>query len=163
MASSSSSKRGKKVAQSARNASPSGWINDGDVRNNFMCWRKIKIVVPHKSLDLQLFRNKGFLFQEWITPQGLAEFVQIKGECYPDLVKVFYTNLKVIDGVIHSRIKDVNITIDDGVWLSFTGLKATGLLSHIRDSDANIWLTKKAIYKDCLRYPRRYKMNKLLD
>ncbi|KOM55609.1 hypothetical protein LR48_Vigan10g150100 [Vigna angularis] len=84
----------------------------------------------------------------------------MKGDCYPDLVEVFYTNLRVVNGVIHSRVKGFNITIDDNVWSHIAGLKAEGLDSHIRDSESNRWLTKRAIYVNCLRYPRRYTVDK---
>ncbi|KOM28597.1 hypothetical protein LR48_Vigan553s002600 [Vigna angularis] len=84
----------------------------------------------------------------------------MKGDCYPDLVEVFYTNLRVVNGVIHSRVKGVNITIDDNVWSHIAGLKAEGLDSHIRDSESNRWLTKRAIYVNCLRYPQRYTVDK---
>ncbi|KOM47635.1 hypothetical protein LR48_Vigan07g133900 [Vigna angularis] len=133
--SSSSSRRKEKVARVTRNANPS--------------------VVPHKYMDLQLFKKEGFLFQEWIAYQGLTDFVQMKGDCYPDLVEVFYTNLRVVNGVIHSRVKGVNIT----VWSNIAGLKAEGLDSHIRDSESNRWLTKRDIYINCLTYPRRYKVD----
>ncbi|KOM25718.1 hypothetical protein LR48_Vigan176s001400 [Vigna angularis] len=124
MASPSSSSRGKeKVAWVTRNASPSGWISDRDTRAKFLYWSHIKNVVPHKYLELQLFKNEGFLFQEWI--------VQMKGYYYPDLVKVFYTNLRVVNGVIHSRVKGVNITIDDNVWSDIAGLKAEVLKHHM--------------------------------
>ncbi|KOM48239.1 hypothetical protein LR48_Vigan07g194300 [Vigna angularis] len=114
--SSSSSRRKEKVARVTRNANPSGWISDEEIRGKFLFLRVIKYVVPHKYLDLQLFKKEGFLFQEWIAYQGLTDFVQMKGDCYPDLVEVFYTNLRVVNGVIHSRVKGVNITIDDNVW-----------------------------------------------
>ncbi|KOM43106.1 hypothetical protein LR48_Vigan05g071000 [Vigna angularis] len=84
----------------------------------------------------------------------------MKGHYYPDLVQVFYTNLRVVNGVIHSRVKGVNITIDDNVWSDIPGLKAEGLDSHIRDSESNKFLTKRAIYINCLRYPGRYRMDK---
>ncbi|KOM57558.1 hypothetical protein LR48_Vigan11g059100 [Vigna angularis] len=138
-----------------KECSLNGWISDDEVRNRFSCFRKLKSMVPHKSLDLQLLKNEGLLFQEWIAHQGLAKFVQIKGDCYLDLVEVFYTNLKVVDGVIHSRVKGVNIIIDDDVQLSFTGLKAEGYMSHVHDSEVNKWTNKMEIYKDCLRYPGR--------
>ncbi|KOM51872.1 hypothetical protein LR48_Vigan09g053100 [Vigna angularis] len=161
MASPSSSKRGKeKVAQITRNASPSGWISDRDTREKFLYWSHVKNVVPHKYLDLQLFKNEGFLFQEWIAYQGLTDFLQMKGHCYPDLVKVFYTNLRVVNGVIHSRVKSFNITIDDNVWSDIPGLKVQGLDSHIRDSESNRFLTKRVIYINCLRYPGRYMVDK---
>ncbi|KAG2404474.1 uncharacterized protein HKW66_Vig0113960 [Vigna angularis] len=90
------------------------------------------IVVPHKSLDLQLFRKEGLLFQDWIAHQGLAKLV-----------------------------KGVNIKIDDDVWLSFTGLKGEGYKSHVHDFHVNKWKKWKEIYKDCLRYPRGHRVNKL--
>ncbi|KOM55907.1 hypothetical protein LR48_Vigan10g179900 [Vigna angularis] len=156
MASPSSSSRGKeKVARITRKGSPSGWISDRDTRAKFLYWSHIKNVVPHKYLDLQLFKNEGLLFQEWIAYQGLTNFVQMKGHCYPDLVKVFYTNLRVVNGVIHLRVKGLHITIDDNVWSDIAGLKAEGLDSHIRDSESNKFLTKRAIYINCLRYPGR--------
>ncbi|KOM29423.1 hypothetical protein LR48_Vigan681s000400 [Vigna angularis] len=158
--SSSSSRRKKKVAQVTRNANPSGWISDEEIRGNFLFWRVIKYVVPHKYLDLQLFKKEGFLFQEWIAYIGLTDFVQMKGDCYQDLVEVFYTNLRVVNEVIHSRVNGVNITIDDNVWSHITGLKAEGLDSHIRDSESNRWLTKRAIYINYLRYPGRYRVDK---
>ncbi|KOM43425.1 hypothetical protein LR48_Vigan05g102900 [Vigna angularis] len=95
MASPSSSSRGKeKVARVTRNASPSEWISDRDMRAKFLYWKNIKY--------------------------------EMKGYCYPDLVEVFYTNLRVVNGVIHSRVKGVNITIDDNVWLDIVGLKVEG-------------------------------------
>ncbi|KOM43009.1 hypothetical protein LR48_Vigan05g061300 [Vigna angularis] len=87
------------------------------------------------------------------------------GDCYPDLVQVFYHNLKVVDGVICSRVKGVNIKIDDEIWLSFTGPKAEGFMSHERNSELNQWTNKQKIYKEYLRSPTRLKVYKpyLLD
>ncbi|KOM37521.1 hypothetical protein LR48_Vigan03g090300 [Vigna angularis] len=158
--SSSSSKRKEKVARVTRNAYPSGWISDDEIRGKFLFWRVIKYVVPHKYWTCNCSRKNGSFFQEWIAYQGLTDFVQMKGDCYLDLVEVFYTNLRVVNGVIHSRVKGVNITIDDNVWSHIIGLKAEGLDSHIRDSESKRWLTKRAIYVNCLRYPRRYTVDK---
>ncbi|KOM40597.1 hypothetical protein LR48_Vigan04g079500 [Vigna angularis] len=118
--SSSSSRRKEKVAQVTRNANPSGWISDDEIRGKFLFWRVIKYVVPRKYLDLQLFKKEGFLFQEWIAYQGLSDFVQMKGDCYPDLVEVFYTNLRVVNGVIHSRVK-VKLIAYVLTWLLLLG------------------------------------------
>ncbi|KOM31697.1 hypothetical protein LR48_Vigan01g125200 [Vigna angularis] len=64
---SSSSRRGKKVAHLLRNASPKGWISDDEERYKFGCYRKLFKVVPHKFLDVELFRREGFIFQEWLV------------------------------------------------------------------------------------------------
>ncbi|KOM49652.1 hypothetical protein LR48_Vigan08g047900 [Vigna angularis] len=91
--SSSSSRRKEKVGQVTRNANPSGWISDDEIRGKFLFWRVIKYVLPHKYLDLQLFKKEGFLFQEWIAYQELTDFVQMKGDCYPDLVEYLHDGL----------------------------------------------------------------------
>ncbi|KOM48092.1 hypothetical protein LR48_Vigan07g179600 [Vigna angularis] len=75
----------------------------------------------------------------------------MKGDCYSDLVEVFYNDLRVINCDVHSRIKGVDIIINDDVWLLLAGLKVEGCMSHVRDSLHNKWTTKKQIYKDSLR------------
>ncbi|KOM55919.1 hypothetical protein LR48_Vigan10g181100 [Vigna angularis] len=155
---SSSSRRGKKTTHLLRNASPNWWISDDEERYKFGCYRKFFKAVPHKFLDVELFRREGFIFQEWLVDVGLLKFVEMTGDCYPDLVQVFYHNLKVVDGVICSRVKCVDIKIDDEIWLSFTGLKAEGFMSHERNFEVNQWTNKKKIYKEYLRSPTRLKV-----
>ncbi|KOM26788.1 hypothetical protein LR48_Vigan317s000900 [Vigna angularis] len=92
MASSSSSKRSKKVARTARNTSPTGWISDDAAHNS---------------------------------------------DCYLELVEMFFNNLKVINGDIHSRVNGVEIIDIDDVWLLVTGLKAEGCMSHEQDFETN--------------------------
>ncbi|KOM49655.1 hypothetical protein LR48_Vigan08g048200 [Vigna angularis] len=79
-------------------------------------------------------KGEGFLFPEWLTHQGLAEFVQMKGDCYPELVEVFYNNLKVINGDIHLWVKGVDIIVNDDVWLLVAGIKAESYMSLMKDS-----------------------------
>ncbi|WVZ17293.1 hypothetical protein V8G54_010275 [Vigna mungo] len=133
-----------KAAQVARIASPNGWISDDEVRHRFSYFRKFRTV-------------------EWIAHQGLANFVQMKGDYYPDLVeeklafsvsKVKAVLFKLIEHVIPfvCQRKGINIIIDDDVWLSFIGLKVEGYKSHVHDSKVNNWTNKKEIYKDFLRY-----------
>ncbi|XP_052734081.1 hexose carrier protein HEX6 [Vigna angularis] len=124
---SSSSRCGMKAAQVVRNVSPNGWISDDEARYKFGYYRKLFKVVPHKFLDLELFR------------------------------KVFYHNLKVVNGVICSRVKDVDIEIDDEIGLSFTSLKVEGFMAHEKNSELNQWTNKKKIYKKFVRYPKRLK------
>ncbi|KOM55811.1 hypothetical protein LR48_Vigan10g170300 [Vigna angularis] len=154
---SSSSRRGKKAAHLVRNASPNGWISDDEERYKFGCYRKLFKVVPHKFLDVELFRREGFILQEWLVDIGLLKFLEMTNDCYHDLIQVFYHNLKVVDDVICSRVKGVDIKIDDEIWLSFTGLKAEGFMSHERNSELNQWTNKKKIYKEYLTSPTRLK------
>ncbi|KOM31695.1 hypothetical protein LR48_Vigan01g125000 [Vigna angularis] len=98
--SSSSSRRKEKVVRVTRNANPSRWISDEEIRGKFLFWRVIKYM---------------------------------KGDRYPDLVEVFYTNLRVVNGVIHSRVKGVNVTIDDNVWSHIVGLIAEVDKQYLHD------------------------------
>ncbi|KOM34722.1 hypothetical protein LR48_Vigan02g087200 [Vigna angularis] len=126
------SNRTRKVPPSERNASPSGWISDRTARERFMSWKILKDVAQHKSIELSLFRNEGFIFLEKLEHQGLSTFVQMKGDCYPELVGVFYNNIKVVDGNIHSRIKGVDIVINNDTWLQVAVFK-----KHIIDVGNN--------------------------
>ncbi|WVY91537.1 hypothetical protein V8G54_037051 [Vigna mungo] len=75
----SSSRSGKPSAPAVREANPSGWIGDESARERF--------------LRLRMFKK------------GLDTFPQIKGDCYLELVEVFYNNVKEVDENIHSQVK----------------------------------------------------------
>ena len=45
---------------------------------------------------------------------------------YPELVKVFYSNLKYKDACLFSKVKKVQIVIDRGLFYQFTGLSFDG-------------------------------------
>ncbi|KOM41259.1 hypothetical protein LR48_Vigan04g145700 [Vigna angularis] len=83
----------------------------------------------------------------------------MKDDYYPNLVDVFYNNLKVVNGDIHSRVKGVDIMINNDTWLQVARLKDEGCMSHLLDS-FNKWTKKRKMYKDCMRYPGRYKKEK---
>ncbi|KOM52116.1 hypothetical protein LR48_Vigan09g077500 [Vigna angularis] len=59
MASSSSSRRKWKVARIARNANPTGWIIDEDIRQKLFSLRKIKTMVSHRYLKLVTVFNSN--------------------------------------------------------------------------------------------------------
>ena len=47
----------------------------------------------------------------------------MKGNIYPDFIRVFYTNLKFVDNNLVSHVKGVDIEITQEVWTAVTGLK----------------------------------------
>lgn len=79
----------------------------------------------------------------------------MKGDCYHDLVEAFYNNVKCIDGNIHSRVKEVDIVINNDTWLQIARLKGEGRVSHIPDCLQNKWTRKTQMFKNCMRYPER--------
>ncbi|KOM57652.1 hypothetical protein LR48_Vigan11g068500 [Vigna angularis] len=84
----------------------------------------------------------------------------MKGDCYPELVEVFYNNIKVVDGNINSCVKGVNIVINNDTWLQVVGLKDEGRMSHLLDCQQNRWTKKTQMFKDYMRYPGRCKKEK---
>ncbi|WVY96648.1 hypothetical protein V8G54_028799 [Vigna mungo] len=84
----------------------------------------------------------------------------MKGDCYNELIEVFYYNVKEIDGNIHSRVKGVDIVIDDDVWWKFTGMKNEGELSHKFDCPRYKKIRKTEMFKSFMRYRGRYRKEK---
>lgn len=73
----------------------------------------------------------------------------MSGDWYPNLVKVFNANLRVENGLVYSRMKGVNIKLDETIWTTIAGFRPNGYKSHLGASGIN----KLEIYKDCLRFP----------
>ena len=63
-------------------------------------WRKIQ---PPRVMNLPWFRKEGFQFQNHLLFQQLQTFVMLRHAYYDDLMKVFYSNLKMTaDGNLQS-------------------------------------------------------------
>jgi len=54
-------------------------------------------------------------------------FVRLSGNVYPDLVKVFLTNLWYEEDAIYSQVKGVDMCINNEVWLTVAGLRNVGI------------------------------------
>jgi len=79
-------------------------------------------------LRFSWLRAEGFesLFQQ-LKHQKLKSFLELSGKIYPDLVKVFFTNLEFKNGVLLSSIKGVRMEINKRAWKDVVGLKPRGL------------------------------------
>ncbi|WVZ25281.1 hypothetical protein V8G54_003825 [Vigna mungo] len=67
---------------------------------------------------------------------------------YPDLIKVFYANLNVVDGIITFRVKGVDVKLDGEIWSSIVMFCPGGVKSH----HGFLGLNKISLYQACLRY-----------
>jgi len=61
-----------------------------------------------------------------INHQKLKKLLDLSGCIYPDLVKVFYTNLTIDGDNMNSHMKGVDIEITPKVWFAVTGLRYEG-------------------------------------
>ena len=99
-----------------RSASIEGWISDEDRRDEFVQIWKNKALISPKYITLRKFTTAGFEFPALFNFQGIRPFVEMHGTYYPDLVRVFYYNLKIRDEVALSKVKGVDIIIDNDIW-----------------------------------------------
>jgi len=88
---------------------------------------KKQISIP-KVLRFSWLRAEGFesLFQQ-LKHQRLKTFLELSGKIYPDLVKVFFTNLELKNDVLMSSIKGVRMEINKKAWKDVAGLKSKGV------------------------------------
>jgi len=58
-----------------------------------------------------------------LKEKKLKRFLKLTGNIYPDLVKIFYTNLQFSNDSLISHVKGVDMVITSDVWSAVTGLK----------------------------------------
>ncbi|KOM51988.1 hypothetical protein LR48_Vigan09g064700 [Vigna angularis] len=123
-----------------RLATIDGWISDQGKHVNYVnSWQERRIMAV-KYIRLDFFRFHGFQFPDLFAVQGLTNLVEQKGCIYPDLIRVFYFNLRYRDGIISTKVKGVRIILDDDVWTNVAQLTIRddadllllyGILKHI--------------------------------
>ena len=83
--------------------------------------------------------------------QKLDQFLKLTGRTYPDLVKVFLTNMWYDDECIYSQVKGTDFAINEDVWMNVTGLNNEGVVVT-RGNSADLGsFNKVQFYKSCLR------------
>jgi len=119
----------------------------------------------HREFSQKAFVNPKFLRMEFLRNENLNQvvdllkfqrlegFVKLSGNIYPDLVKVFLTNMWIDDGVIYSQVKGVDMAITDEVWLSVVGLRDAGTIVSRENVTYLGGFNKVQFFKACLRNP----------
>jgi len=57
----------------------------------------------------------------------LVEFMSLKLPYFPELVRVFYNNLKIQDVVLYSEVHKIPIIVDQSLFYSLTKLSNQGV------------------------------------
>jgi len=70
--------------------------------------------------------NFGTLKQH-LKAQKWNTFIELLGKAYPDLVKVFYANLKFNNGILKTSVKGVEMEITRQTWKDVAGLRQKGV------------------------------------
>ena len=88
-----------------------------------------------------------------LKEQLLKRFLEMKGNIYPNLIRVFYTNLKFEGNNLVSHVKGVDMEITHEVWAAVTGLKYAGLRINKGSIGVVEDFNKIQYYKSCLKNP----------
>ncbi|XP_068500447.1 uncharacterized protein [Phaseolus vulgaris] len=96
-----------------------------------------------------------------LKDQSLRKFLELKGNIYPDFVRVFYTNLKFQGNNLVSHVKGVEMEITHEVWAAVAGLKFSGLRINRGNLGVVEDFNKIQFYKNCLKNNQSQHCNKL--
>ena len=99
----------------SRDALIDGWISDENRRPEFLTLFKEKPLQTPKFINNGWFRNQGFSCPNLFKEQGLWFFTEMKGVYYPNLVHVFHYNLKFRGDIGYTKVKGVEIILDDDI------------------------------------------------
>ncbi|KOM37767.1 hypothetical protein LR48_Vigan03g114900 [Vigna angularis] len=136
-----------------RDATIEGWLSDEQDQQSFSQFWKERKLIKQKFIDLSWYTYYNFSFPNLIIEQGVQHIMELQGGYYSDLVRIFYFNLKVRDGVFQTRVKGVDIVLDNEIW---TNVAKVPVLenSQIIPSDFPHF-NKIMVYQSFLRNPRQ--------
>jgi len=64
---------------------------------------------------------------EWLKTEQLLKVIGLTSNIYPDLVKVFFTNLEMKEDRMKTRFKGVTMNITSSTWMEVAGIRYSGL------------------------------------
>ena len=85
-----------------------------------------RIILDPKYLDVDFFNDETFDCYQVFQNSGLVDFMSLKLPYSPELVKVFYCNLKIQDGIISSEVHGIPMIMDQSLFFSLTHLPSQG-------------------------------------
>ena len=88
-----------------------------------------------------------------LKERRLKHFLELTGNIYPDLVKVFYTKLQFNGDSLVSHVKGVDMVITNDVWAAVDGLKFSGVKINRGNLGVVKEFNKMQFYKNCLKNP----------
>ena len=91
---------------------------------------------------------------ELLEFQGLKIFLGLTGNIYPDLTKVFFTNLKVKDEKIESKVKGMRMLVSSVKWEVVAGLNYERLEIGKGNTEELDDYNKITFYRSYLRNPQ---------
>jgi len=132
-----------------------GWFSrESELIGKYLHEISRKIVSTPKLVSFTWMKQQNLTaVRSLLKEQRLKIFLELSGNIYPNLVKVFYTNLQFNGDTLNSHVKGVDIVITNDVWAAINGLK----FSRLRINKGNLRVIKEfnkmQFYKNCLKNP----------
>ena len=79
-------------------------------------------ILDPKYLDLEFFDGEAIDCYQVFQNIGLIPFMSLKLPYYPELVRVFYSNLQIQGGTLISEVHGIPMIIDESIFFSLTQL-----------------------------------------
>ena len=130
-----------------------GWFSgDNDLIEKYRYETSIKKINNPKVVCFDWLKSQKLdNVRRLLKDQSLRKFLEMKGNIYPDLVRVFYTNLKFEGNNLVSHVKGVEMEITHEVWTVVAGLKFSGLRINKGNLGVVEDFNKIQFYKSCLK------------
>ena len=130
-----------------------GWFSgDNDVIERYRFETSTKVINNPKVVCFDWLKSQKLdNVRRLLKDQSPRKFLEIKGNIYPDLIRVFYTNLKFEGNNLVSHVKGVDMEITHEVWTVVAGLKYSGLRINKGNLGVMEDFNKVQYYKSCLK------------
>jgi len=155
MASSSRQKKKNQHKQSTFQGVLESWFaGDEEGINAYIHEMSRKHINIPKVLDFKWLKSEKLAeTRSALKHQKLKKLLELTGNVYPDLVKVFYTNLTLDGKNIVSYVKGIKMKVTSEVWNSVAGIKYFGLKVGKGNTSGIQEFNKTQYYKSCMRNP----------
>ncbi|KAF1888341.1 hypothetical protein Lal_00045001 [Lupinus albus] len=108
-----------------------------------------------RYVDLTWLAEQNFSFPHDMEAQGTVQFLELKGQVYPALVREFYANFRYKDGKYWSMISGNLFELNDDMFMNVDGLSSYGYgigdCSWVKEN-----FDPSEVYKSFLRGPHLY-------
>jgi len=132
------------------------WFSsDPDLMNKYLHETSRKVINTPKVVFFNWLKEQKIMeVRRLLKEQLLRRFLKLSGNIYPDLVRVFYTNLQFNGNIRVSHVKGVDLEITNEVWTAVTGLMFFGLRINRGNTGVIDEFNKMKFYKNCLKNPQ---------
>ncbi|KOM48016.1 hypothetical protein LR48_Vigan07g172000 [Vigna angularis] len=137
----------------ARGPNIHGWISDDGKHDEYLQMWKERKILRQKFVDLNWFTTHQFQFSQQLIEQGVHHLMQLQGHYYPNLVRVFYYNLKSQNGIVYTRVKGIDIILDNDIWTNVAHLPILENTMHVPNDFGD--LNKILAYRSFMRNPQQ--------